>query len=130
MKKKLKLPVGLRAAKIGMEKADPNLEFRVGAALLYRGHILVAWNKSRTAPSAKKWYKYYEDGQSHAEWNLFSHGLLEQVPIRGTVYIYRELADGSLALARPCSSCISFLKSVGIKTIVYTIYDGWVKEKL
>lgn len=47
-----------------------------------------------------------------------------------SIYVYRQRRDGSLALARPCSSCYSFIKSCGIKYVYYTDYDSYKMEKV
>jgi hypothetical protein len=124
--KKLKLPFGLRAAKLGMERANKSLDFRVGAALVSKGHVIIACNSYKTSPAIRRWYKY--DDQSHAEWNLFSH-TDENTRVKGVVYVYRELADGSFGLARPCKYCRMFLKSIGIRKVIYTGYGENITEE-
>ena len=46
-----------------------------------------------------------------------------------TVYIYRELRDGTMALSAPCKSCRVALHDLGIKNICYTTFDGFIEEK-
>lgn len=36
------------------------------------------------------------------------------------IYIFRALADGSLANSYPCRHCLTLIRSVGIKTIYFT----------
>jgi len=111
-----------------MERAKKDLDFRVGAALISQGTIVIACNKYRTSPAIRRWYKY--EDQSHAEWNLFSH-TDANTKVKGIVYIYRELKDGTFGLARPCQYCRKFLKAIGIKQVVYTGYQAnIIKEKL
>jgi hypothetical protein len=125
----LKLPYGLRAAKIGAEKSTTK-PFKVGAALLYKSNVVIAWNSDKGSPGAARWFKYPAGG-THAEFRLFTNYLLERLPIAGTVYIYRQLANGSTALAKPCMACRTMLSALGIKSIVYTDYnDTYIKEKL
>jgi len=128
MNKKIKLSFGMRAAKLGMERANKNLDFRVGAALVSKGHVIIACNQYKTAPAVRRWYKY--EDQSHAEWNLFSH-TDAKTRVKGVVFVYRELADGTFGLARPCKYCLKFLKSIGIRAVVYTGYgEEIIKERL
>ena len=49
---------------------------------------------------------------------------------RATIYVYRQHKDGTLAMARPCSRCMSLIKQCGIKTIIYTTEDGVATEKI
>ena len=46
-----------------------------------------------------------------------------------TVYIYRELKDGTLAMSYPCRSCRKLLRDLGIRTVCYTTPAGFVEEK-
>lgn len=46
-----------------------------------------------------------------------------------SIYIYREHKDGSLAMAKPCSSCQKVIKQLGIKKIFYSIEHGYAIEK-
>ena len=47
-----------------------------------------------------------------------------------TMFIYREHADGTYAMARPCQSCMKLIKQCGIKKIYYTTEDGLAVEIL
>ena len=122
------MPYGLRAAKIGSEKskAEP---FKVGAALIFKNNIVIAWNDTKGSPGAARWYPYPSEG-THAEFRLFTNYLLERLPIRGTVYIYRVLANGTTASAKPCISCRNMLTTLGIKRIVYTDYNNTFVEEI
>lgn len=50
----------------------------------------------------------------------------------GEIYVYRELDDGSPALAFPCKRCYNVLKDFGIKKIFYTIGEPpfWKCERI
>lgn len=45
------------------------------------------------------------------------------------LYIYRELKNGTPALARPCKACTQLIKDLGIKNVFYTGDDSYVYEK-
>lgn len=47
-----------------------------------------------------------------------------------TMHIFRQGADGSNALAKPCPVCTEALKAWGVKEIVYTTMGGFNKEYL
>ena len=38
----------------------------------------------------------------------------------GTMYVYRELRDGSVGLSRPCCDCEALMRELGIKSVRYT----------
>ena len=126
----MKLPYGLRAAKVAAERSTQ--PFKVGACLEFQNQLIVAWNQSKTSPKAARWYEFYEGGQSHAEFNLFSNFILDKLPLkRAKVYVYRQLpSTGALALARPCKYCIQMLRFYSILDIMYTVPGGYVQEKL
>lgn len=136
MSYKNELPFGLRMAKIGSEKATG--KWRIGASLVDKGRIIIAWNSLRTSPAhLQNGYRFPD--QSHAEFNLFCRTSVRGNQItdisptpssRGVVYVYRTDARGQLALARPCKFCLQFLSRAGIKNICYTIANGWQKEKI
>ncbi len=46
------------------------------------------------------------------------------------LFVYREFANGKLALSKPCEHCLTLIKNYGIKIIWYTTPDGLVKEVL
>lgn len=48
---------------------------------------------------------------------------------RASVFIYRELKDGTKALARPCPCCQKLLKDRGIKHIYYTGNNSLIYEE-
>jgi deoxycytidylate deaminase len=49
---------------------------------------------------------------------------------RASVYVYREKKDGSLGLSRPCGSCMSLIKELGIKNIYFTNEGGYSHENI
>ena len=46
------------------------------------------------------------------------------------VFVYRETKNGKPAMARPCPSCMGFIKELGIKKIYYTTDCGFAYEEL
>jgi tRNA(Arg) A34 adenosine deaminase TadA len=45
-------------------------------------------------------------------------------------YVYREIADGTPAMSRPCPSCMMALKIAGIKRVFYTTDGSWAVEDI
>ena len=46
------------------------------------------------------------------------------------IYVYRVHKNGTLAMSRPCPSCMQLIKDVGIKRVFYTTENGYVYEKI
>lgn len=58
---------------------------------------------------------------------------LRKVPIMagGDLYICRVVADGTLAISRPCDACMAIIKSKGIDTIHFINRQGsWTSEEV
>ena len=49
---------------------------------------------------------------------------------RSELYIVRKHKDGSLALSRPCSGCMSLLRAVGIRRVFFTVEGGYAVENI
>ena len=47
-----------------------------------------------------------------------------------TAYLYRSHKDGSLALSRPCSGCMSLLRAAGIRRVFFTVEGGYAVEDI
>lgn len=45
------------------------------------------------------------------------------------LYVYRELKNGDIALSRPCPSCEKLIKTLGIRNVFYTTYNGFTEER-
>lgn len=118
---------GLYVAKQASENSD-YIKNHMGCALIYRKYILgVGWNSMSTSPTQKK-YNFYRDliGDNishcvHAEIRAIdSVRHFDTDWSKVTIYIYREWADGSPAIARPCEACLAKIRELGIKWMVYS----------
>lgn len=70
-------------------------------------------------------------GKCHAEVSALLPLMKSGIDLsRAQVYVYRQHKDGTLAMARPCSSCMKVIKSLKIKRIYYTVEDGTACEKI
>lgn len=106
-----------------------NYPIKVGAVVVKKKPIGVGYNIKKTHP------RFSNPENSihsciHAEMKAIMNCDLE---VDGAdMYIYRELKDGSPALARPCDLCYNVLKGYGIKTIYYSTneFPYWRKERL
>ena len=113
----------------------------LGAIAVFRDKYIIAraHNSYKTNTTQFYYNKYRikdkEDilskpARSHAEINIYRKIRFLNLPFKDvTVYIYRELKDGSLALSKPCIGCEKALLSLGIRTICWTDKDGYVEKR-
>lgn len=98
---------------------ESNCSIKVGAVLCNRKPLSFGFNKDKTHPL------YANPSNTlkisiHAEMDCISG--LSYEDLRGSVlYIYRELKDGTPAIARPCNDCMNVLRETGISKIIYTV---------
>ena len=74
---------------------------------------------------------YYYNPSLHAEIQALNKIKYLDIDFsRVEVYVYREFKNGKPALARPCVSCMEFIKDLGIKNIYYSTPDGYAYERI
>lgn len=125
-----------KAAKAMAELAE-HQRARIGCVAVYSHRIIsTGFNSKKTNPIQKKYNRCRFDGDAgkhtlHAEIKcLFP--LLSNKDIdfsRVTLYIYRQHKNGTLAMAKPCPSCMSLIKDLGIRDIYYTGEGSYVREE-
>lgn len=113
----------------------------LGAVAVYKDKFILAraHNSQKTNPTQYFYNKYRIEGKStimqtpprsHAEVNLYRKIRYLDIDFKDiTVYIYRELKDGTKAISRPCPSCRELLQSTGIRTVCYTTENGFAEER-
>lgn len=124
-----------KAAKAVSELSDH--KFKIGCVIIDKHRIISSGCNSNTkchpiqADIDKRMFNCECLGKLHAEMAAIIP-LLKYKPdlTRATIYTYRQHADGSTAMARPCSRCINFMKEQGIKRIKYSTPDGYASEIL
>lgn len=95
-------------------------QFRMGALAMKGGQLRgYATNRLRNHPRiVEDWY----DCSTHAE-----QSLIETCDTRSSiVYVARVTPGGSVALAKPCQSCLRSLTEAGVKRVVWTEDDNAV----
>ena len=116
-------------AKAASEMSDYK-RIKIGAVIVYKNRVVsVGWNTTKTNPLQKSLnhlrFKADEYCASlHAEMMAFlrlPYGLDHR---NLSIYVYRENRFGELRMSRPCPSCISKIKELGINNIYYTSTDG------
>ena len=114
----------------------------LGAVAVYGDKVILAKaHNSNKTNTTQYFYNRYRIEQksnimskpprSHAEVNLLRKIRFLDIDFsRVSVYIYRELKNGELGMARCCPACMAALKSLGIKKICYTTDDGYAEERI
>lgn len=113
---------------------------RVGCVISYKGSVLAkGFNTDRTHTDQAKYnkWRYKEEGNHYLPSKLHSEvAALSKIKYldidfsKVHIYVYRELRDGKLGMARPCPACMAAIKRLGIKNIHYTTDRGYAAEKI
>lgn len=113
---------------------------RIGAVISYKGTVLAkGFNTDRTHTTQAKYNKWryresdnkYLPEKLHAE--LAALTKIKYLDIdfsKVHIYVYRELRNGELGMARPCKACMAAIKQMGIKNIHYTTDSGYAAERI
>lgn len=124
------------AAKAVSELSD-HKHYKIGAVVVMNHRIIssASNSNSKTHPLQKKYnkYRFTDDGdhKQHAELAALVPLIRDGVDLsNATIYVYRVHKNGTLAMSRPCPSCMQLIKDVGIKRVFYTTEDGYAYEKI
>jgi deoxycytidylate deaminase len=108
----------------------------VGCIIVYKNRVMaVGWNTSKEHPLQKEYNKQRNFNVDSCKNSLHAeiYALIRCADInidwsRASIFIYRELASGIMAMAKPCSACTKAIKDRGIKSIFYTTENGYEGE--
>ena len=102
-----------------------NRSYRVGAAIFNRRRVLsVRHNSYKTHPQL---LRYTDFPFLHAEQAaILAYGLDNCVGCE--IVVVRVRRDGSLAMAKPCHVCQTFIRKAGIEAVHFTTDNGSVKS--
>ena len=114
---------------------------KIGCIVTYRGTVLARGynsNKSHTVQSIYNCFRYddknlnhYYHASLHAEIQALNKIKYLDIDFsKVEVYVYREFKRGGTAMARPCASCMEFIKDLGIRNIYYSTPDGYAHERI
>ena len=113
---------------------------RIGAIISYKGTVLAkGFNTDRTHTYQAKYnkWRYKDSGNRYLPCKLHAEAMalskIQHLDIdfsKARIYVYRELRDGKLGMARPCKACMAAIRQIGIKHINYTTDDGFAAEKI
>ena len=127
-------------------KASKNADYtgansvQIGCVAVYKGTILAkGCNSDRTHPMQERYNRFryknvgnrYLPAKCHAETAVISK--IKNLDIdfsKVHIYVYRELRNGKLGMARPCSACMAAIKQLGIKHVHYTTDSGYAAERI
>lgn len=107
----------------------------IGCVCVQRNRIVSSgYNSNKTNPLQKRYNRIRFAAETphrcHAETKALSP-ILKSKDIDFShlkIYLYREHADSSLAMSRPCPSCMQMLRDAGIQHIYYTTENGYAQE--
>jgi len=108
----------------------------VGCVIVYKNKVISAgWNISKEHPLQKEYNKERNfnvdscKNSLHAEIYALIRCIYTDIDwSKVSIFIYRELANGNVAMARPCNACTKAIKDRGIKSVFYTTENGYAKE--
>jgi deoxycytidylate deaminase len=102
-------------------------QHKLGCALVYGKSIYKSSNSTKTHPTQMKHNKH-----RRLRGNKVFHTIHGEISVimsvrhfniewgKATLFIYREFKNGNPALSRPCPACMSLIKEMGIRRIVYS----------
>lgn len=112
---------------------------RLGAVAVYKGAIIgEAWNTNKTSPLQARYNEYRYHNPSLPDKQHCENLLVQRIRWRFGdsldwrrvhIYLYRELKNGKLAMARPCTACFHLLRDLGVRKVYYTTENGYVEER-
>lgn len=120
----MKLKFFKLAKKLSLKSTHP--QFKLGCVLVKRNAIVsLGFNQIKTHPKSV----FHPFNQLHAELDAILTA--DKRELQGsTLYIYRQHANGTLAISRPCKYCRAALVSVGVKKVYFTDDGGYSYENL
>jgi len=92
------------------------------AAILFRGKdiIKIGTNSTKTHPKYHRVYSNGDEGSHlHAEMSVLRFSKPGDV-----ITVMRWNSKGELTMSMPCTYCQEFIKDAGIKTVIYSNWDG------
>jgi deoxycytidylate deaminase len=104
-------------------------KFRLGAVLARRGNVIsTGYNQmDKTHPLQNKFYKGDGALGLHAEVHACI-GVPAADLLGAHLYVTRILANGQIAMAKPCPTCYKFLTSVGVARVTFSVSGGPPEE--
>lgn len=119
---------GFEVAKAASRYASaPREGLKIGAALYAKSALLsIGFNTYNVTHPASARYEIF-DRNIHAEHRaIIKRQHYDNCTM--VMYVYRELADGTIANCRPCITCQRLMAEAGVKRVRYTDETAQYKE--
>ena len=124
------------AERVAISSKHPS--FKVGAVVAEKAILIASSaNEIKSHPFQKRMnvYRFPDDDTCkhflHAEISaLLKAKRLRKNLNNAILFVVRQDGNGHLANARPCPACSKVIAMLGIHTIIYSTYQGFVKEVL
>ena len=107
----------------------------IGCVITEGNHRIISsgCNSTKTHPLQKQLNRERFEVDSvhslHAEVSALLPLMKEEIDFsKVEIYTHRNYANGKIAMARPCPSCMKLIKDLGVKKIHYTTADGYACE--
>jgi deoxycytidylate deaminase len=110
------------------ESLKVDFRSRIGSVLV-KGRKPVSIGRNKPLKTHPLLRKYDSFKTMHAEIDACI-GIDRHLIMGSILYVYREGADGNLAMSKPCEMCQKILKELGVKKVMYTIENGIDEIKL
>jgi len=114
--------------------SSPHEKAMIGAVISRKKEVLsIGVNGLKSHPTQKHYnqFRFQDDTAEHllhAEIDAIVK--LPYVPYGCSIYVYRELRNGTPGMSRPCAGCMRALKDFQIKRIFYSTEEGTAYEEL
>lgn len=110
---------------------------QIGAIIVFKNKVIASgFNTNKTNPIQRTFAfltNNYESVYCHSEINVISKVIREKYNRKDfeemDIYVYRELENGNLGLAKPCIICEACIKTFKFRNVYYTSENGFVCEK-
>ncbi len=107
---------------------------RIGSAIVKGNYVTSkGCNKTKTHPMQQlhnnRHMAHIPHPKIHAEIDALIYSRYDDLT-GCEIFVYREMADGTLANCKPCNACRNAMKDAGIKHIYYTTENGYHYERI
>lgn len=121
--------------------SENSRHMHLGAVAVLNNKVISrGFNKNKTDPLQAKYSKYLGIDESKIVFKSSIHAEIDclkkiyndkDIPwSKVKIYVYRSLKTKDYGLARPCVSCMQFIKDLGIRHVYYTTNIGFGHEIL
>lgn len=124
------------AEQVAISSEHPS--FKIGAVITYKSVVLAfAANEIKSHPLQKRMniYRFPEADTCknflHAELSALLKARKQKKDLSHAIlFVVRKDLNGNFAMARPCPACLKMISLLGIKTIIYSTCNGFIKKEL